>query len=70
MEYTKDFGDGRKVHYSYNQHKSSNSSMYYDGWFEGDVTSEEIYEAIGDGSWGHRGPYIQGNRFYYIKQTD
>lgn len=37
---------------------------------EGDVTAKEILEAIGTGTFGHRGPSIFGNTFTYTKVTD
>jgi hypothetical protein len=56
--------------YKYIPEKSSNASMYYEGTYVGPVTSQDLVDKIGDGSWGHRVPFLQNGRFIYIKQTD
>lgn len=44
--------------------------MVWTGEYEGPVTAKEIIDYFGDGTFGHRGPYLFGNRFEYTKITD
>ena len=69
MDY--DLGGGKRlfdVHY--NPRKSSSSSMFYEGRYEGDVKLSEIVNALGDGSFGHRCSILSGDHFTYVKVTD
>lgn len=51
---------------------SSGSTMVFTGRFEGEVNHKEIFEHLGDGTFGHRGPFIYESqkRFSYTKITD
>ncbi len=50
---------------------SSGSTMVFTGQYEGEVTAREIFEYLGDGTFGHRGPtLLSGKRFTYTKITD
>lgn len=64
-----DLGDGKRI-FDYDYDSSSGSTMVYSGRYEGNVTSEDIIKALGDGSFGHRGPFFQDGRFTYTKITD
>ncbi|MDR3582522.1 MAG: hypothetical protein P4L67_04585 [Candidatus Pacebacteria bacterium] len=44
--------------------------MVYRGRYEGNVTAKDIIEALGDGSFGHRGPILRNGHFTYTKITD
>lgn len=48
----------------------SGSTMVFTGRYEGPVTAKDIFDFFGDGSFGHRGPVLQGGRFTYTKITD
>ena len=48
----------------------SGSTMAYTGQYEGPVTPEDIYQHLGDGTFGHRGPTMSNGRFWYTKVTD
>ncbi|WP_088255374.1 hypothetical protein [Fimbriiglobus ruber] len=48
----------------------SGSTMVFRGRIEGQVTAQEIFEALGDGTFGHRGPHVHGDGFTYTKITD
>ena len=48
----------------------SGSTMVFSGEYEGDVTAKDIFEYLGDGTFGHRGPYLGRGRFTYTKITD
>jgi hypothetical protein len=61
-------GGGRIFNVDYDS--SSGSTMVFTGRYEGDVTAKEIFEHIGDGSFGHRGPTLWNGRFSYTKITD
>lgn len=54
----------------YQAYLSSDSTMVYTGLFIGNVSAQDIIKAIGEGSFGHRGPEMRGNRFTYTKVTD
>jgi len=49
---------------------SSGSTMEFTGQYEGPVTAEDIFNKIGDGTFGHRGPIMANGRFSYTKITD
>lgn len=49
---------------------SSGSTMEWSGYFEGNVTKEDIIEFFGVGTFGKRGPFLNGNRFTYTLITD
>lgn len=48
----------------------SGSTMVFRGQYEGEVTAKEIFEYLGDGTFGHRGPFVNNGRFTYTKITD
>lgn len=61
---------------------SSGSTMAFKGEYEGPVTAKDIFDKIGDGTFGHRGPFLyprirdvadpeqQKGTFSYTKITD
>jgi len=54
---------------------SSGSTMVWTGQCEGPVTTKDIFEYLGEGTFGHRGPFIHGSpsgkrRFTYTLITD
>ncbi len=64
-----DLGNGKRI-FDYDYDSSSGSTMAYRGKYEGDVTAQDIISALGDGTFGHRGPCIQNGAFTYTKITD
>jgi len=48
----------------------SGSTMVFTGQYEGEVTAKEIFDYLGDGTFGHRGPTLGNGRFSYTKITD
>lgn len=64
-----DLGDGKRI-FDFDYDSSSGSSMRYAGRYEGPVTEADIIDALGDGSFGHRGPVLKDGRFTYTKYTD
>jgi len=64
-----DFGNGKRI-FDYDYDSSSGSTMVYTGRYEGDVTAADIIAVIGDGTFGHRGPFMDNGRFTYTKITD
>lgn len=62
-------GEGKRL-YNVFYDGSSGSTMVFRGKIEGNVTKNEIYEKLGDGTFGHRGPHIIGDTFTYTKITD
>lgn len=60
---------GRRLH-SVFYDGSSGSTMEFRGHIEGVVTEQEIFECLGDGTFGHRGPTIFRDSFTYTKITD
>lgn len=48
----------------------SGSTMVFRGQYEGEVTAKDIFEYLGDGTFGHRGPSLGNGRFTYTKITD
>ncbi|AWJ88897.1 hypothetical protein Sp245p_03385 [Azospirillum baldaniorum] len=48
----------------------SGSTMVFTGQYEGPVTAADIFEYLGDGTFGHRGPTMNNGRFTYTKITD
>lgn len=61
-------GGGRIFDISYDG--SSGSTMEFRGRYEGNVTAKEIFDHLGDGTFGHRGPALMNGRFTYTKITD
>lgn len=49
---------------------SSGSTMQFKGQYEGNVTAADIFEYLGDGTFGHRGPSLFNGKFTYTKITD
>lgn len=70
---SKYLGDGKRI-YDYDYDARSGSTMAYKGKYEGPVTAQDIIDALGDGTFGHRGPYLTGDKvcgsFTYTKITD
>lgn len=66
-EYT--IGEGKRLFEVFYDGRSG-STMEFRGRIEGEVTASEILKTLGDGTFGHRGPRIQGDRFTYTKITD
>jgi len=64
-----DFGNGKRI-FDYSYDSRSGSTMVYTGRYEGEVTAKDIISFLGDGTFGHRGPYFQNGRFTYTKITD
>lgn len=64
-----DLGDGKRI-FDYKYDSSSGSTMEYTGRYEGHVKPEDIIQALGDGTFGHRGPKMYGGHFTYTKITD
>jgi hypothetical protein len=64
-----DLGGGKRI-FDYDYDSSSGSTMAYRGKYEGDVTKEDIIKALGDGTFGHRGPHLHKGQFTYVKITD
>jgi len=62
-------GDGKRLFNVFYDSRSG-STMEYRGEIEGDVSASEILATLGDGTFGHRGPRIEGKRFTYTKITD
>ncbi len=62
-------GDGKRL-FDCRYDSSSGSTMGFTGRYEGAVTREEIIAAIGDGTFGHRGPSMAHGHFTYTKITD
>ncbi len=67
--YEYQIAEGKRLH-SVFYDGSSGSTMVFKGKIEGDVSAQEIFEKLGDGTFGHRGPSIFGNTFTYTKITD
>jgi hypothetical protein len=65
----RDLGDGKRV-FDYDYRSDSGSTMEYSGCYEGPVTATDIIKMFGDGTFGHRGPYMSNGRFTYTKITD
>lgn len=59
---------GRIMDFDYDS--SSGSTMDYKGKYEGDVSASDIIAALGDGTFGHRGPLMSNGKFSYAKITD
>ena len=70
---SKDLGNGKRI-YDYDYDARSGSAMAYKGKYEGPVTTQDIIDALGDGTFGHRGPALYGDKergtFAYTKITD
>ncbi len=68
-----DLGNGKRI-FDYDYDGSSGSTMAYKGRYEGNVTTKDILEYFGSGTFGHRGPYLLGNEnggsFTFTKITD
>lgn len=62
-------GEGKRLHSIFYDGRSG-STMVFKGRIEGNVTAQEIFECLGDGTFGHRGPSIFGDTFTYTKITD
>ena len=63
------FEDGGRI-FNMSHDGSSGSTMVWTGQYEGDVTAEKIFEYLGDGTFGHRGPSLFNGKFTYTKITD
>lgn len=70
---SKDLGNGKRI-YDYDYDSSSGSTMAYKGKYEGPVKPQDIIDALGTGTFGHRGPFLCGDKvrgsFTYTKITD
>lgn len=70
---SKNLGNGKRI-YDYDYDASSGSTMVYRGKYEGPVTAQDIIDALGDGTFGHRDLTLYGNKergaFTYTKITD
>jgi len=64
-----DLGNGKRI-FDYDYDSSSGSTMLYTGRYDGAVSAQDIITALGDGSFGHRGPVLSGGKFTYTKVTD
>ncbi|MHB8084300.1 MAG: hypothetical protein ACYDHZ_00540 [Dehalococcoidia bacterium] len=64
-----DFGNGKRI-FDYGYDSRSGSTMVYTGWYEGNVTAQDIISFLGDGTFGHRGPVFYNGQFTYTKITD
>lgn len=64
-----DFGNGKRI-FDFDYDASSGSTMVYKGRYKGDVTAKDIVDCFGDGTFGHRGPYLNDGNFTYTKITD
>lgn len=64
-----ELGNGKRI-FDYDYNSSSGSTMVYKGRYKGDVTPDDIIKALGDGTFGHRGPFLSNGRFTYTKITD
>ena len=62
-------GEGKRLHSVFYDGRSG-STMVFRGEIEGDVSAKEIFDLLGDGTFGHRGPVIHGKTFEYTKITD
>jgi hypothetical protein len=67
--WSKDLGDGKRL-IDVDYDSRSGSTMVYSGRYEGPVTPADIIAALGDGTFGHRGPTLLNGRFTYTKITD
>ena len=65
---THSFPNGRVFNYGYDSR--SGSTMEYKGDYEGEVTVKEIIDWLGDGTFGHRGPFFGPKTWSYTKITD
>lgn len=63
------FSHGGRV-FNIRYDSSSGSTMVFSGQYEGPVTAKDIFDHIGDGTFGHRGPSLSNGRFTYTKITD
>lgn len=75
------FAHGGRI-FEYDYDSSSGSTMVYRGRYEGPVTTADIIEYLGDGTFGHRGPTltpyqdaktgrpVDRGTFIYTKITD
>lgn len=70
---SKDLGNGKRI-YDYDYDSRSGSTMAYKGKYEGPVTHQDIIDALGSGTFGHRGPFLHGDKtrgsFTYTKIKD
>ncbi len=64
-----ELGNGKRI-FDFDYNSSSGSTMEYVGRYKGDVTAQDIISALGDGTFGHRGPILSNGRFSYVKITD
>lgn len=62
------FANGRIMDWDYDSR--SGSTMVYTGKYEGKVSSDDIINYFGDGTFGHRGPSFTAGRFEYTLITD
>lgn len=63
------FPNGGRI-YDMSHDGSSGSTMVWRGRYEGPVAAADILNYLGDGTFGHRGPYLGNGRFTYTKITD
>lgn len=66
---TMELGNGKRI-FDYDYDSSSGSTMVYRGSYKGDVTPQDIINAFGSGTFGHRGPTMNNGRFTYTLITD
>lgn len=64
-----ELGNGKRI-YDFDYNSASGSTMVWKGKYKGDVTAEDIFKYFGDGTFGHRGPFLSNGNFTYTKITD
>ncbi len=69
MKRSIDLGNSKRI-FDFNYDSSSGSTMVYKGRYEGNVSPQDIINALGDGTFGHRGPTMTNGYFTYTKITD
>ena len=66
---SRELGNGKRL-LDYDYDSRSGSTMVWTGKYAGPVTAQDIIEAFGDGTFGHRGPWLDNGRFSYTQITD
>lgn len=64
-----ELGDSKRI-FDYDYDSSSGSTMEYQGKCTPSVTTSDILNFFGSGTFGHRGPFISNGKFSFTKITD
>ncbi len=64
-----ELGGGKRI-FDFDYNGASGSTMEYKGRCTPEVTPEDILKYFGNGTFGHRGPYVNNGLFTFTKITD